>query len=1417
MSDPDFCQIFENRSEISEVITQSRKLLSKTLELSLFLDYDRRLPGISIRRLNDQAKQAIYPQQLSTEVKRVILESDPPKSMSSSYMIYLDSLSLPNRTNATLPSLTDIRQRMSTDSWPISILSTTGYNFIQEFQNVYRGHSTSENVFSNVITIIQRALQAVDCTLDDEIALEYANHIIRVAARDSALARDILPTTVKTSFPLLKGAVRVDTRQVPVQIFIGRDKDGGEVCFYVRILGSIQTVRNNQSPVVPPPPPLTPNSIVVAVRTYVKFTRRYSLRDDREGDRDRDIDIDIYNDMDIYEDPVEGEDVDTGNIVKSNVDITGKFKIRRINRINEELVILFTEDEQSSNAGSESVTDLQGTEAGRGEAESKEPSSSLLLIVQSRSAGTSLEASGSDSDKAGSLCSELFGWGRNPSDVLGMTGSMSVHDNNKSVSSIATVTEPCPVSVPASLALERVRQIACGAAHTLLLTWIGSIYACGDNAEGALGLGDLTSRQSFSPLPWSLEHSSRVDLISTGSCRAGAHSMALDKDGSLFCWGSAALVGLGGLRAPTTTPTRLQMPVVPGWTSRNNSASNSDSDGDSPFVSHVSCGGGFTVAVLFGGHLVSWGMWHHGRLGLGDPPKLPSRNNLLRKQERTPRYQLRPKLLAPLRYSNDNNNKNNNDIAVTASQPVVVSCGGAHALCLCSDGSVWSWGENVFGQLGHGLTRSGSLRDSFSPVEVFPFLSTTSVSLSSEQSLHEQYPQSRGGGGGSGGDPKVMLQRATLVHSGPQHSLAVGMDGRVWSWGAMGHHCLGHCDGALQGPWANKITSVFQSQSTSTASAITVPYELLGWAWTWSVPRPVLALAGTEIEQIVAGIGSSAFVGKQGRLFLCGDWPVVPPFPLYQETTTADTATETQTVELKDEKVKHVFVSAPRSPSGRWLSGLSSRKVVLFAAAGAVDMKEQVAVAHVFALLDQEHISVTLTSKLLRRAEKALSHETDDSSVVSELSTGSESRLGPSTLRRGGIDCSVIAGGRQFLGHRSILSQRCPVIRDMLLAEDPAGEHPGTVTQLLLPELRYDTAKYLVHFLYTDQLLPEVAEDISLLRALVEAAKSLRLPRLQLICQRLLHVRHILMEEPSLVPSDGGELGLELPQATLARDLGSLLGDPQFADVRFVSLEGRGISVHRAILEGRCEYFRAMFRFRHPQGVSSHFDGDGGGGVGDMDIVVPDTFLGLLRLLLFLYSDTLPGGSDATLVQDLLAADRYGVPDMRLLCESLIAPSSSNWHILLEVANQLSCMRLLVEVEAFLRDNPRILMEPAPAPMAEADEGEENEDKDPDVIDELSGLQWLRAEFPDVVVSLLDQRQRLHPAPPSHLLTSRVLTNTRTEDAKATAVPWRSIVMVLVAACAYQIFLRVVSFGPLVPVINLGGLIALVYYFFLRM
>ena len=96
--------------------------------------------------------------------------------------------------------------------------------------------------------------------------------------------------------------------------------------------------------------------------------------------------------------------------------------------------------------------------------------------------------------------SDLLVWGSDPNHTTGVGITHKNNDNNNSDSNDSISVDKSmyinmqSVPLPISICSQRVRLVACSSRHTLILTGKGQIYACGDNSEGALGVGDLQPR-----------------------------------------------------------------------------------------------------------------------------------------------------------------------------------------------------------------------------------------------------------------------------------------------------------------------------------------------------------------------------------------------------------------------------------------------------------------------------------------------------------------------------------------------------------------------------------------------------------------------------------------------------------------------------------------------------------------------------------------------------------------------------------------------------------------------------------------------------------------------------------------------------------------------------------------------------------
>jgi len=123
-------------------------------------------------------------------------------------------------------------------------------------------------------------------------------------------------------------------------------------------------------------------------------------------------------------------------------------------------------------------------------------------------------AVGDDHALAQSAEGQVYSWGEGS---FGRLGHNSIE------------SQPLP-KIISGLNRRRVKQVACGAAHSLALTVNGSVWAWGDNRYGQLGLGHL--HDELNPAVISALHAG-VQQISSG----GYYSAALSRLGEVFTWG----------------------------------------------------------------------------------------------------------------------------------------------------------------------------------------------------------------------------------------------------------------------------------------------------------------------------------------------------------------------------------------------------------------------------------------------------------------------------------------------------------------------------------------------------------------------------------------------------------------------------------------------------------------------------------------------------------------------------------------------------------------------------------------------------------------------------------------------------------------------------------------------------------------
>jgi alpha-tubulin suppressor-like RCC1 family protein len=172
----------------------------------------------------------------------------------------------------------------------------------------------------------------------------------------------------------------------------------------------------------------------------------------------------------------------------------------------------------------------------------------------------------------------------------------------------------------------------------------GGLWASGLNVYGELGLGDTTNRRNLTEVGSAHDWAT----VSAGI----AYGLAVKRDGTLWAWGENSFGELGlGDTTPRYSP--IQVGSATDWAA-------------------VRCLGHHTLALKRDGTLWAWGENGYGQLGLGDT---------------TDRH-------SPTQVG-------------TSRDWATIAPGSADSystVALKRDGTLWAWGFNRFGQLGHGDT-----------------------------------------------------------------------------------------------------------------------------------------------------------------------------------------------------------------------------------------------------------------------------------------------------------------------------------------------------------------------------------------------------------------------------------------------------------------------------------------------------------------------------------------------------------------------------------------------------------------------------------------------------------------------------------------------------------------------------------------
>lgn len=285
-----------------------------------------------------------------------------------------------------------------------------------------------------------------------------------------------------------------------------------------------------------------------------------------------------------------------------------------------------------------------------------------------------------------------------------------------------------PVEVP------NVVKVNAGLMHTLFITKDGELLSCGQNDEGVLG------RRGAENEIHAVDKSNFSGPIARAAGGA-SHSACVDIYGNLYTWGcyrnSAGLFGRTG-GAQVVNKDDLLGPDTPKKCTIAGK------------VKAVASGLHHTVVITTTNKVLTWGSGEAGQLG-----RLGARAS--RRNTRAEESQLIPRAVSfPL-------SREQKKAKVT---PVQLACGAYHTMCLMSDGTVFGWGLNNFGQLGIEVDTSDE--DEAVDPDQLKNVSHAPILIESLSHLH-----------------------VVETVCGEQHSLFRTKEGKVYGFGRNSFHQLG--------------------------------------------------------------------------------------------------------------------------------------------------------------------------------------------------------------------------------------------------------------------------------------------------------------------------------------------------------------------------------------------------------------------------------------------------------------------------------------------------------------------------------------------------------------------------------------------------------------------------------------------------
>jgi len=291
---------------------------------------------------------------------------------------------------------------------------------------------------------------------------------------------------------------------------------------------------------------------------------------------------------------------------------------------------------------------------------------------------------------------------------------------------------------------KKVKYVAAGDSQSAVILEDGECWLWGNNANGQLGDGTTVSTiMPTSPLK------GMTDIAALAFSQTS--TVALKNDGTVWAWGSNNFgLGTGSTEKRVLKPSQVKGPGGEGYLENVKAIANNNA----------------ILALKEDGTVWGWGQNSYGQLG-ADPSTYPT-------------------IAYPVQIDG-------------LSDISAISVGVLHCLALKKDGTVWAWGNGIFGLLGR------EIDSSYTPLKVEGLDNVVAIRIAGPSNLVLKNDGTVWAWGlnnfGQFADDTIEqtatptqiqgLSNIVEIAAGSNHCLALEKDGTIWAWGSNGYGELG--------------------------------------------------------------------------------------------------------------------------------------------------------------------------------------------------------------------------------------------------------------------------------------------------------------------------------------------------------------------------------------------------------------------------------------------------------------------------------------------------------------------------------------------------------------------------------------------------------------------------------------------------